>query len=343
MVSALKNSAIWLLVMAVAMVGSASAQAIQGTDTGFGGVNSITGTVLSPSGQRMERRVSVRLNTMEKGDRVSMTDDSGNFAFRGLPNGDYQLVIDKEKDYEPLTQNVNVFQMRGTPGQNVLVSIRLKYKAELAPKPGVVNAALAGVPAKALAYFKKASELAAAGDRRAAIEQFTLAIAEHPKFTLAYSDMGVQYLKLGDPERADEAFLAALGIDPDAFAPLMNHGIVLVHLKKYQDAEKVLRDVLAANEHTPAAHYFLGQALAYQGKFDESEKELSTALKTGGPEMNEARRLLAIIYSSRGEKSKMATELEAYLRLAPNAPDAAQLKQAILQAKGAAPSQNPKP
>src|SRR5438270_3760911 len=52
-------------------------------DTGLGGANSITGTVIA-SGQRLERHISVRLRTMTKGDRVVVTDDYGRFAFQGL-------------------------------------------------------------------------------------------------------------------------------------------------------------------------------------------------------------------------------------------------------------------
>ena len=330
----------WMLVIAVAvaLAGSASAQAIQGTDTGFGGANSITGTVLSPTGQRMERRVSVRLASMEKGDRVAMTDDVGNFGFRGLPNGDFQIVIDKEKDFEPFTQNVNVFQMRGAPGGNYMVSIRLKYKAGAVPKPGVVNADLAGVPANALAYFKKANELAKAGNRKGAIEQLELAIAAHPKFALAYNDMGVQYLKMNDLGRADDAFKSALNIDSTYYPALLNHGIALYEMKLYEKAELVFLDVVKAKQGDPVGHYFLGQSMAYLGKFSDAQKELTEALALGGEAMagplREAHRLLAIIYSSKGDKKRAAAELEIYLKLAPAAPDAENLRQLIRQYKG---------
>src|SRR5882762_7204086 len=69
------------------------------TDTGLGGGNAISGTVLISSGQRLERHVSIRLQTMTKGDRLAMSDDNGNFAFRGLPNGTYTVVIDKEREF----------------------------------------------------------------------------------------------------------------------------------------------------------------------------------------------------------------------------------------------------
>ena len=60
--------------------------------------------MLLQAGQRLQRRVTIRLQTMTKGDRVVMTDDYGNFAFRGLMSGDYTIVIDKEKDFQPFSQ-----------------------------------------------------------------------------------------------------------------------------------------------------------------------------------------------------------------------------------------------
>jgi Tfp pilus assembly protein PilF len=50
--------------------------------------------------------------------------------------------------------------------------------------------------------------------------------------------------------------------------------------------------------------------------------------------MNEARRLLAILYSARGNKTGAAKELENYLKLAPNTPDAERLRATIKQLKG---------
>ena len=80
------------------------------TDTGLGGANTISGMIVSSTGQRIARRISVRLRTMTRGDRISTTDDNGNFVFRGVPPGDYVVVIDKEPDFEPFSQNVSVIQ-----------------------------------------------------------------------------------------------------------------------------------------------------------------------------------------------------------------------------------------
>lgn len=309
-------------------------QGAASTDTGLGGVNTISGTIVSSTGQRIERRVSIRLRSMTRGDRISTTDEYGNFAFRGLPSGDFLVLIEKEKDFEPFSQTVSVIQPRGMPPQNYYLSLRLISKPGTAGVPGVINADMAKVPKPALAKFNKAIELAKNGDRPGAISQLQEAIAEYPEFMIAYNEMGVQYMKLNELQKSDEALQAALKIDAKAYMPLMNRGIVLVMQKRYQDAEPLLREVVKMKSDQAVGHYFLGQAVANLGNFNEAEKELSAAVKLGGDEMKEAHRLLAIIYSSRGDKKHAIVELETYLRLVPTAPDAEQLRKVILRLKG---------
>ena len=62
--------------------------------------------------------------------------------------------------------------------------------------------------------------------------------------------------------------------------------------------------------------------------------ELQAAIKLGGPEMKEAHRVLSIIYGARGDNKKSLKELEAYVKLAPDATDIEQLKARIAQLKG---------
>ena len=302
-------------------------------DTGLGGANTITGMVLVPSGQRLERRITIRLQTMTRGDRVTMTDDYGKFAFQGLVSGDYTVVIDKEKEYEPYSQQVQIRQFRGFPAQLYNMNIRLEYKGRAEAKPGVLNAEFVNVPKGALAHYNNAVEQSKKNDHTAAIEQLKLAIKEYPSFTLAFNELGVQYLKLNQLENADEAFQAALKIDPDAFAALINRGIANVMMKRYGEAVPVLRKALKKNDQSAVGHYFLGQALANLGLFEDAEKELLASLELGKEEMKEAHRLLAIIYASRGAKKQAADELEAYLKLAPDTPDAEKLRDKIRQLK----------
>jgi tetratricopeptide (TPR) repeat protein len=116
--------------------------------------------------------------------------------------------------------------------------------------------------------------------------------------------------------------------------PMMNRAIVLFTMKKYSDAEPLLRRVVEMKDDAAVGHYFLGQTLANLGRFPEAEKELTISVKLGGDEMKEAHRLMAILYSAKGDKTRAADELETYLRLSPTTPDAEQLRTVIRRLKG---------
>jgi len=302
-----------------------------GTDTGLGGGNAISGTVLLASGQRIQSHVSVRLQTTTKGDRLSVTDDNGTFVFRQLPSGEYTIVIDKVQDYETFRQVVDIRQFTGAPPQNYTLNIRLELKATGAAKTGVFNAEFAKVPANALATYKKAQQSELAGKNKEAIDQLKQAITEYPNFMMAYNDLGVLYMKANDLNKADEALKTALKISPDSANPLLNHGIVLALMGKFDLAVADLELALKQKDQSAKGHFYLGQALANLRRFGEAEQHLTRAVALGGDEMKDAHRFLGIIYLQRGEREKGVTELETYLKLAPNAKEADQIRQIINQ------------
>ena len=322
------------VVLSLCLAGSVSAQisGISDTEsqTNLGGLNSIIGQVFAPSGRPIESRVRVKLSTMTRGDRYFTTNQNGNFKFTGLPAGSYAVIIDKETEFKAVSQTVDIIQFRGAPAQTYTVNIRLEFNDRTAPpKPAVVNAELLNVPKKALTHYNNALELAKNNNSQGAVDELKLAIAEHPTFIQTFNDLGVQYLKLNKLEEANEAFLSALKIDPESFPALINRGIVNVMMKRYGEAVPILRKALKKNEQSPVGHYFLGQALANLGLFDDAEKDLLKSLELGKAEMKEAHRILAIIYSSRGDKKRAADELDTYLKLAPTTPDAEKIKDQI--------------
>lgn len=304
-------------------------------DPGTGGRFVVEGTLYNPLGQRVDRPIRVRLSTPTRGVITTMTDDNGNFSFHRLSAGFYTIVIDGEKEYEAVNEQLNLQAIRGAGGDVVPVHIKLRAKGSESVKPGVLNAAFANVPKVALVFYNEALELAQAGKRKEAIEKLNLAIKEYGSFTLAYNELGVQYMRLGQLDKANDSLVAALKLSPDAFTPLVNHGVVLVLLKRFPEAETELRKALKSDDKSAVAHYYLGRALAYQGQFDEGEKELTTAITIGGDEMKEAHRYLGAIYHARGDDKRAIAELENYLRIAPKAEDASQVRQMIQQLKDA--------
>jgi len=323
----------FLLLLAVSGFPQISSIPDSASQTNLGGENAIVGTVFGPSGRPVETRVRVKLSSMTSGDRITNTNENGNFAFRGLPTGTYTIAVDKEKEFEPVSQNVDVMQFRGAPPQQYTLNIRLVPKGSSEAKPGVVNAELAAAPEQAQELFRKAGESIKAGDGRSAIESLKLAVEQYPKFSLAYVEMGIQYIRLSDLDNAASAFRTALEITPDKFEARMNLGVVYHAQRKYAEAENELKTAAKLTEPAAGLRYYLGMSLANLGKFDEAETELLAAIKLGGPEMKEAHRVLSIIYGARGDNKKSLKELEAYVKLAPDAADIEQLKARINQLK----------
>ena len=321
--------------------GTASAQRVSSesstaADLGTGGRFVIQGTIIFPSGQRVDRPLKVRLDTPTRGELITMTDTNGRFSFYRLTPGQYTILIEGDENYEAVNERTNIIQAGrsvGTTEEVIPIQIRLKRKAADVIRPEVVHADLANVPKPAVDLYYNALKLAQDGKNKAAIDKLNEAIKVHPDFMLAFNELGVQYQKVNELEKADDALQSALKISPNAFAPLVNHGIVLVRLKKYAPAEADLRAALKENDKSAIAHYYLGRALAYLGKFDEAETELNTAVTLGGEQMKEAHRYLGAIYHARGETEKAIAQLETYLRVAPKADDADAVRQLIKQLK----------
>ena len=322
------------------LIGSASAQraSIESdtADLGTGGLYVIQGTLVFPSGTRVDRPMKVRLSTPMRGEISTMTDTNGRFLFRRLSPGSYAIIIDGGESYESVNEQTNIIQAgrsMGSTEQIIPILIRLKPKAGESVRPEVVHAELANVPKPALDLYNSALKLAQEGKNKSAIEKLNQAISAHPNFMLAFNELGVQYQKVNELEKANEALQSALKISPAAFAPLVNQGIVLVRLKRYADAEVVLRAALKENDKSAIAHYYLGRALAYLGRFDDAEKELNTAVTMGGDQMKEAHRYLGAIYHARGDTERAIAQLETYLRIAPKADDADAVRELIKQLK----------
>lgn len=312
------------------------------TNTNLGGNNFIVGTVFWPSGRPINVRMAIKLASMTKGDIMANTDDNGQFIFSKVGAGNYFIVIDGEQDFEPLAQAVDISTSRNPVPQTYNVSVRLRDKTKSGMKPAVIDQASLGIPKRASEFFKKAGALSAAGDHKGAVEQLEHAIAEYPGFFDAYNELGVQYMQLNDLAKADATLQLALKIKANGFEPLVNRGITLFRLKRYPDAETSLRAAIAAKEQSAVAHYYLGRTQIGLEKYDAAETELNQAIKIGGDDMKEGHRMLANLFIQKGDDRNAVKELEIYLKLAPGAPDAANLRKVINQLKTPGPA-SPKP
>lgn len=313
-------------------------------DKGTGGRNTLQGTIFLPGGNRMDRRVKVKLTGLASGEQFQLSDDSGAFTFRRLQSGRYTLVVDAGKEFELAAENVDIIEpatRRGGQGITVPVYITLQPRENKSATPGTVDARTAAVPDAAKDLFKEAMESAKSGDRKKAIEELDKALEIYPNFMSALNQLGVQYMELRQWEKATEALRKAIKISPDAFYPHLNYGIVLVQVKKYSDAASELQFAVQKDGASGVAHYYLGRALINVGKYDAAENALRHTITIGGDEAIEAHRYLGAVYIEKRDRLRAADELDTYLKLAPTAKDAERIRSIIKDLRSQA-SNNPR-
>jgi Tfp pilus assembly protein PilF len=336
-----KNVESWLLVWCVMLLLPAAALA-QGSgreSIGNGGRHVIQGKIFFPSGRRAEGSIQIRLESLGSGEITTMADSSGSFVFTGLNPGNYTVVVNAGKEYEisreavTIDSDLNLSRVglsvnTGTKRYTVFVTLQPKHDDENRNKPAVINAALAEVPEAARNLYQHAMDLGRDGQSARAIEDLKAAISIYPKFPLALNELGVQYLKLGQAANAVEPLKSAVKLSPDSFTPKLNLGVALLETQKFADAESELRAAIKINS-APTAHMYLGLTLAHLSNDAEAETELKAAVELSNNQLALAHYYLGGLYWKKLKYQRAADELETFLRLSPNAPDAERLKETI--------------
>lgn len=325
------------------------------SSTGTGGKHMIQGKIFFPSGHRAEGSIMVRLQSLTNAEISVMTDSSGSFSFTSLVSGNYVVVVAAGDQYEVAREPVTIdsdlnLSRSGIPlsaaprRYNVMITLQPKQTRTSGNKPAVLNAALATVPEEARNLYQKGMDLGRMGDSLKAIESLKAAISLYPKFPLALNELGVQYLKIGQAAKAIDPLRSATKLNPDASSPKLNLGIALLETQQFTEAETQLRDVLKISS-IPTAHMYLGLTLAHLGNDFEAEKELKSAVDLGGDQLPLAHYYLGGLLWRKADSLKKekeseisawqkeykmaADELEIYLRLSPNAPDAERIRGTI--------------
>ena len=286
-----------LLTLIISISALAQAESTVKLDAGNGGRNTLQGDVYTPSGQRLDRPVMVRLGTT-RGEISTTSDGNGSFVFRQLIGGRYTVSIDVGEAYAPAFEVVDVVDsgsggQMSRLGQTYTVQVHLRLRAGKPIATGVVSAD--ATPKAAIDLYNKALISVKEGHRDKAIEQLKAALAIHPSFVAALNGLGVQYMKLG----------------------------------RFAEAELELRAALLQNDTSGPAHLYRARALIGLHRLDDAARDLKLALEIGGEDVKTAHRYLAGIHLEKGEAAEAVRELELYLKSAPDSKEADQIRNLI--------------
>jgi tetratricopeptide (TPR) repeat protein len=323
----LSYSALLLLIIPFTV----SAQVEVKLDGGNGGRNSLQGDIITPSGQRLDHPVMVKLST-PRGEISTTSNGNGSFVFRQLTGGRYTVRVEAGDPYAAAFEVVDIADSgsggsMSRIGQTYNVQVHLRIKSGDPITKGVVSAS--DPPKAAVDLYNKALESVKDGKREKAVEQLKGALAIHPTFVAALNGLGVQYLKLGNYQAAYEALSSALKITPDSFILRLNCGIALLQLNRPAEAETEFTAALLKNEASGSAHIYRARALINLNRLDDALKDLTRAVEIGGDDVKIAHRYLAGIYIEKGETAEAVKQLELYLKSSPTTKEADQIKNLI--------------
>lgn len=114
-------------------------------------------------------------------------------------------------------------------------------------------------------------------------------------------------------------------------------GNIYLRQSRYADAVAVLREAVMAEPDHALAQFDYGAALLQTGALDAAEKALLRAAELRGGQMPGVQLMLGQLYFQKKHYDKAIAAFELYLRYLPDAPNAAQVQEAISKLRQAKP------
>ena len=284
----------------------------------------VSGVVFDADSHSRLSGVRVDLQAVAGGILASeFTGASGSFEFTNVRPGNYQLIFE-QSGYSDSREQVEV----EGPMFGMNVALR-KLGAGLAGSGGpTVSVRQLSIPQKARdAMSKGMSLLYQKSDYPGSIKQFQRAIQAYPDFYEAYAQIGIAYLRMKDSAQSEQALRKSVELSQGNYADAL---FLLASLfsssQRYADAEPLARKAVATDPDSWRAQSELAQALLGLKRADEAEKYGEDAVKLQ-PDNPMLRLLLADIHIALRNAPALLDDLNSYLRLAPDGPYAAKVRE----------------
>jgi predicted Zn-dependent protease len=317
-----------LTVAACLLCGAAPVTLAQLPPTGGGGFL-VFGRVYLPDGKPASK-VKVIIELANGITREAITDDNGNYEFRGMTGGRYRLKASNPTAPEQYSDPAESDSTRSYSNRvQIHVYLRIPLHDKKAPlNPGIVSAARAAqnIPPKARKAFEEGLKQGKEKKTDEALKSFTEAIALFPDYFQALAERGTLLLQRNQLMEAATDFDHALKLNEKYAPALRGMGLCLLQTQHPAEAVELLRQAAVIEPDEALTQMFLGFAQLQLRQNRPAEAALQKALKLDSVRAIRARAYLAELYASENRFLEAANELRGYLAAQPNAPDAAKLK-----------------
>ena len=295
-----------VLFVTAALASSAAGSFAQGE------MSVMQGTISDESGGAPLPEATIEITDNARGRKfTSKADKNGRYYKRGIPYGDYQMVVAKE-GYQPINDKLKL-----AAG----VEFRFDFKLAKAAPEGAKEFA------EAFAAFGK-------GDNETAIKGFEAALAKAPNLPEVRVNLALAYLRAGRKTDAVAQLEQAAALAPDEARIQFQLGAAYVEMNDLDKAIVALEKGLArqsdlTNTLAYESTITLGAVYFAKGDADKSiaQFERAQAAKPGAvPTLG-----LAKAWLSKGDAEKALALFQDVVAKAPGTPEAAQAEAFIAE------------
>ncbi len=169
-------------------------------------------------------------------------------------------------------------------------------------------------------------------------KEFQKAVTLYPKYAAAWLELGNIQRQQKDEDGARKSYAQALAADPKFVSPYLQLASMAAGEQKWQEAVDNTDHLLRLNPvDFPQAWAINATANYYLGKKDEAEKSAREGISHDPahrfPRLNY---LLGVLLFQRSEFAASAENIREYLKYAPTAPDAEQIRKQLAEVEKAA-------
>ena len=183
-------------------------------------------------------------------------------------------------------------------------------------------------PKDARKAYDKAREALRKDKGDEAQKQFSKAVELCPKFAEAWYQLGILQEKNADIPEARKSYSQAMAADPKLVSPYLPLARLALHDKNWDELAGTTNRLLKLDAvDFPEAYYLNALANFRLKKPDDAESSARQALKLDSAHrFPQASHILGLLLYQKRDYAGAAEQLRNYLQLAPNAPDASQVK-----------------
>jgi tetratricopeptide (TPR) repeat protein len=254
--------------------------------------------------------------------RDAKTDKKGKWSIMGLGTGIWRLKVSAE-GYEPFENDIFVSQLERNPSIDVV--LKKSKPAEPEYEEGIE-------------FLDEGNKLFNEKKFGEALSSYMKFLEKNPSAFQIHYNLGNCYKEMGEYDKAIEEYNIVISklrekkqdLKGDELASKAFAGLGESFFKKgdYISAQENFKESLDINPKDEVLAYNVGEIYFSNGKVDEAIQffNLSAQIK---PDWSEPYLKLGYAYFNKGDFEKAKENLKKYLELAPNAPNAEEVKKVI--------------